>query len=225
MSCTDARRYLVLLPLLLVPLVGATGCAGDTSSEDGAVDDAPAAATSVPAYDAVIRNGTKVDTEEEPTTRASASTHLLGYIPRVAPAGGVKQLLTVGRWADIRDADGTQPFTSAQIVSDSGSGATRKLTVKLTLDGGVDLDVKAVATEQDTGIVVRIVNTSAYSHWLAGTILEPEKLVMELKLVPYKDGLIVDATTRVKLAQMEDRAPKLTASIRAIFDWLKRTAR
>lgn len=228
-ACLDqaTRRLKLLAPLLLLTLVSTTGCAGATEDEDG--EPAPVAGasaqTAVPAYDAVIRNGTKVDTSDTPTARDSSTTHLLGWIPRVAPGIGAKQLLTVARWADIRDPDGGQPFTHAQIVSDTGTGAARKVVVKLTLDGGVDLDVKATASEQDQAITIKLVNTSAYSHWFVGMILKPENLLMEVKLVPYKDGVIVDATTRVKLEQMEDRAPKLTASITAIFDWLKRTAR
>lgn len=219
------RRLPSLLSLFLLAAASvatSTGCVGATDEENTESADS---AQTVAAYDAVIRSGTKVETSEVPTARDSSSTHLVGYIPRVAPAAGLKQLMSVARWSDIRDAEGGQPFTHAQIVSDTGTGATRKVLVKLTLDGGVDLDVKAVASEQGTTMTVRFVNTTSYSHWLVGEILAPEKLSMELKLVPYKDGLIVDATTRVKLSQMEDRAPKLTASIAAIFEWLKRTTR
>lgn len=224
-ACLDGRLKLIT-PLFLLPLVLATGCAGATEDDpEGTPGSGESAQTAVPAYDAVIRNGTKVDTNDTPSARDSASTRLLGWIPRVAPGAGAKQLLTVARWADIRDPDGGQPFTQARVVSDTGTGASRKVIVKLTLDGGVDLDVKATTSEQNGAITIKLVNTSAYSHWFVGTILEPEKLVMEVKLVPYKDGVIVDATTRVKLARMEERAPKLTASITAIFAWLQRTTR
>lgn len=234
MRIVDGRvaAFASLFLLAAASVVMGAGCSG--AAEDESAESAGSAQTAVPAYDAVIRNGTKVDTAAAPTARESSSTHLLGYIPRVTPAAGLKQLLSVARWSDIRDAEGGQPFTHAQVVSDTGTAAsagdggaatTRKVVVKLTLDGGVDLDVKATVSAQDGALAVRLVNTTGYSHWLVGEILAPEKLSMELKLVPYKDGLIVDATTRVKLSQMEDRAPKLTASITAIFDWLKRTTR
>ena len=211
-------------PLLLVSLLLGAGCASSTDEE--ITGDATGAVSADPAYDAIIKNGTKVETISTPTAQQSASTQLVGWIPKVHPDAGAKQLLTVARWSEIRDADGAQPFTSAKVVSDSGSGNTRKLSVKLTLDGGVELDVKVVATEGDDGtITVHVVNTSAYKVFVVGTVLEPEKLVMDLKLIPYKEGTIVEATTKVKLAAMEGRAPPLTASIKAIFDWLKGKSR
>lgn len=207
-------------PLVLAALLLGSGCAAPTVEES--TGDATGAVSAIAEYDAIIKSGTKVETNSTPTAAQSASTTLLGWIPKVEPDAGVKQILTVARWSEIRDADGAQPFTSAKVTSDSGSGNTRKLAVKLTLDGGVELDVKVVATEDDKGIItVRVVNTSLYKVFLVGTVLEPEKLVMELKLIPYKDGIIVDATSRVKLSALESKAPPLTASIKAIFDWLK----
>jgi hypothetical protein len=61
-------------------------------------------------------------------------------------------------------------------------------------------------TLQDGTITVRFVNTSAYSHSIAGTILEPQKLVMELKLVPYKDGLIARRCPTSRAPRREARA-------------------
>lgn len=217
-------KWLRWVPLFVLPLLLGTGCAAQSEEETG--DDTGAATTGNPDYDAVIANGSKVDTISTPTAQQSASTHLLGFIPGVTPATSAKQLLSVAKWPDIRDANGGQPFTAASVTSDvGGSGEARKLAVKLTLTGGVELEVNVTANEQDGGVTVRIVNTSAYKVLVIGTVLEPGKLVMQLKLLPYKDGTIVDASTLVKLAKLEDRAPPLTASIAAIFDWLKTTAR
>ena len=51
-------------------------------------------------------------------------------------------------------------------------------------------------------------------------LLHPEHEV-DLTLTPYQNGVIVDATMKAKLNKMEDKAPKLTGSIKIIFDWLK----
>ncbi|MBX3187525.1 MAG: hypothetical protein KF819_10945 [Labilithrix sp.] len=211
------------IALLSLLLVAAAGCAG--SVEDDPIDEAAAASTSVAAYDAVIRNGTKVDTVSTEAASLSASTRLLGWIPRATPSRVLEQLFAVSKWPEIRDAEGEQPFTAASVLSRSGTGDTRNLTVKLALSAGIELSVRATSKREDEKIVVSFVNTSGYSHWFMGTILESRKLEINLQLIPYKDGVIVDATAKAKLAQMESRAPELTRSIQPIFEWTKKNTR
>jgi hypothetical protein len=90
---------------------------------------------------------------------------------------------------------------------------------------GVAVDVTCTSKVQPDGSeLVRIVNTSAYSHWLVGTVLQPNNMVIEAKLLSYDDaGVIFDATMRVKLEAMEDRAHELTETLGDVFSWLEKT--
>jgi hypothetical protein len=67
---------------------------------------------------------------------------------------------------------------------------------------------------------VTLTNTNAFKHWLAGTVMDANKLTIAVRLVPYEGGVIVDATMRVKLRKMEDKAAELTGSLASIFEWL-----
>lgn len=210
----------LLSALCLAPLM--TGCAAEPGDEDDAAS-VEGANTSNPTYDAVVRGATKVETSSARTADQSASTTLLGFMPGASPEAALDRLFEVGAWKEIRDADGEQPFTKATVKSDTTVNGVRTIAVKLELDGGVTLDVAGTAKETTKGIVVHLENTSAYKHWLAGTILEAKKLSIDVELVKYQGGVIVDAKMKAKLKKMEDKAPKLTGSIALIFDWLKKT--
>lgn len=211
------RHVALLSSLLVTPL--AMGCAAPTE-EDAAASSA-AAQTKNPVYDAVVREGTKVTTDATRTAERSAETHLVGFVRQGDEDKLLAQLLSVGRWTEIRDAEGEQPFQRAELLSDSGDGATRTVTGKISMERNVTLEVRAVASQEGAARVVRVTNTTAFKHWLAGTVLEANKLVIDVKLVPYEGGVIVDATMRAKLKKMEDKAPELTSAIQSIFDWLK----
>jgi hypothetical protein len=190
-------------------------------------DDDPAAAsasaqTENPFFDAVIADGTKIETDATRTARQSASTRLVGYVPGGDATALLTKLLSVARWTEIKDREGEKPFTRAEVASDTVDEETETRTVisKLTMSGRVTLDVTATAAPADEGFTVTFTNTSTYKHWLAGTILDPGKLVIDVKLVPYKRGVIIDATMRAKMRKMEDKAPELTAAIASIFEWL-----
>lgn len=219
------KLSLILAGLLsiacLAPL--ATGCAAPADDED--VGAATGAASGDPVYDAVVRGGTKVETDAARSAEQSASTHLVGFMPRARTTAALDRLLTVGAWKEIKDADGERPFTKASVLSDTTANGIRSIKVKLELDGGVTLDVEGTAKETADGIAVHLENTSAYKHWLAGTILEARKLSIDVELVSYESGVIVDAKMKAKLKKMEDKAAKLTGSIALIFDWLKTTTR
>lgn len=217
-------RRIALFSLLSLSLgLPVSGCAAGV--EDDPVDTAGQAATEVAAYEKVIRNGTAVENKTMPTATESASTKVTGWIPAVAPDKVLTRLLTVGSWKDITDADGQKPFTQASVVRQTGTGNVRTVDAKLVLESGLDIAAKATAKEDGNNLVVKIVNTSEYRHWFVGTVLRAEKLVIDIKLVPYKNGTIVEANMKVKLETVEDRAPEATQSLVPMFDWLKRTSR
>lgn len=212
----------LLSALCLAPLM--TGCSAEPAEDDDAAQ-TEGAQTTNPAYDAVVSGGTKVETSSTRNADQSASTQLLGFMPGASPEAALNRLFKVDAWKEIRDADGAQPFTKATVKSDTTTNGIRNIVVQLELDGGVKLDVAGTAKETTKGIVVHLENTSAYKHWLAGTILEAKKLSIDVALIDYRDGVIVDAKMKAKLKKMEDKAPKLTGSIALIFDWLKKTTR
>lgn len=212
----------MLLLSLALPL---GGCAADAEGGDEPIDSAGSAASENAAYEKVIRNGTSVQNSAGPTASESASTKLVGWIPAKAPEKVLERLLTVGSWKEITDEDGERPFTQASILRQSGTGVTRTVDAKLSLSAGVDIQAKATAKKVDENLTVKMVNTSEYRHWLIGTVLKAEKLSIDLKLVPYKSGTIVEATMKLKLEAAEDRAPGVAQTVVPIFDWLKRTTR
>jgi hypothetical protein len=202
------------LGLALTPL--AAGCAAD-GADDATSEDA------LTEYDAVAKGKTKVESSTTPTATESAHTRIVGFIKGRDADAVAGQLLKVARWKEVEADDGSKPFTAARVVSDSTANGTRTLAAHLTLDGGIDLDVRATSKNDNGAIVVGFTNTSEYTHWLAGKVLEKGKLKIDVKVVPHEGGTIVDATARVKLAAAEDRAAGLTGALLPIFTWLKST--
>jgi hypothetical protein len=198
-------------------VAGLAGCAAPS-------DDAPAAATStqhLTAYDEVVANGTKIESDTTITPQQSAKTHLIGYLKDRQPGVVQKQLLAIAKWTEIEDADGDQPFTQARVSSDHTADGVRTIAAKVKVSAGVEIQLGCTAkvTDDDTR-VIEITNTAPARHWLAGTLLETGKLTIAIKLVPYEEGTIVDATIKVKLAKMEDRARDLAGVLGPVFDWL-----
>jgi len=216
-----------MLAALALSVSTLTGCAADSDDEDGDGETAEAAATRNAGYDAAVRTGKPtIKSVTTPTAEASATTTLVGFVPRIATDKTGARLLSVQKWTEITNADGSKPFTRVKLRGDSGGGATRTIEASVTMDGGVDIDVKVTAKVGENGnVTIKLVNTSPYNHWLAGRVLDPGKLVIEVKLVKYEGGTIVDASMKAKLNSAEDRAADIVGAIAPIFDWLKRTAR
>jgi hypothetical protein len=123
----------------------ATGCAAPTEEEDVAAQGSEVRRN--PVYDAVIREGTKIETDRTRNAQQSASTHLIGFLPRARAASVMDQLLAVQRWTEIRDAEGEKPFERAQLVSDSEAEGVRTVTAKITTEAGAKLDIRGTAAE------------------------------------------------------------------------------
>ena len=211
----------VLLSLLIS--LAAVGCAAPTDDADA--ESSGSAISGDPKYDAVVHGKTRVDTDATRNASQSASTHMIGFIKGAKTDKVLDRLLSVKGWTEIRDADGEQPFVKAEVTSDTTVAGARKINVKLTLDKGVTLEIEGTAKQGDRGIEVRMVNTTGYKHWLAGTILEAGKMHISFDLVPYDSGVIVDATMTAKLKKMEDKAAGMTASVALVFDWIAAGAR
>ena len=209
-------RALVLAAFLLAPL--SAGCAG---SEPGTAA-SEEALTSNPAFDAVIKDGTKIESVDQPTATESARMHLVGWIPGRTQKSVLDQLFDLPRWTEIRATDGRQPFQKVDLLGapPSKDGEERTVAAKVSLENDVVLDFAGTSTMAGETASVRVVNTSTYKV-LFVTVVEPGSVEMTIGLVPYEDGVIVDATMHVKLKHKEDRAPRLVASIKHIFDWLK----
>lgn len=213
-------------PLLLLAAAGLAGCSADTEGEDGATDGTAAqtgtdAGAKNPTYEAVLKRA-KVVSNATPGGATSAETTLLGYVPKEKVEDTLAKLLGVRHWTEIQNDDGSAVFTATRVASDDNGATKRTVKANVTLSGDISLDTKVVAEKQDDGSQkITITNTSGYRHWLAGQVLDPGKLVIEIKLVPYQDGVIVDAHARVKLDVQENQAPTITAYIVPIFNWLK----
>lgn len=220
-----ATTISMFAPLLLVAAVGLAGCSADTSEDDAADGTAAQTGTDAgaknPTYEAVLKRA-KVATSTTPGGVTSAETTLLGYVPKEKVEDTLSKLLGVRHWTEIQNDDGSAVFTATRVVSDDNGADKRTVKAKVTMSGDISLDTRLVADKQDDGSQkITITNTSAYTHWLAGQVLDPGKLVIDIKLVPYQDGVIVDARARVKLNSHEDQAPGITAYIGPIFNWLK----
>lgn len=226
------------LPLLLLPALAATatGCAADaedlgeagsaatSTRQAGADDPTPGPSDAEPrnaAYDAVARRA-KITNKATPGGAFSAETTLLGYVPDAKVADVQEKLLGVRKWPDIKGDDGSRVFTASRVVSDDKGETKRTIKANVTLDGDISLDTKLVADAREGGgRKVSVANTSTYRHWLAGDVLLPGKLTIDLALIPYQGGVIVDAKARVKLEASEDSAPAITGYVVPIFNWLK----
>lgn len=219
-------RSLAILAAFSLGATALPGCAGEMEEGDEDAEMAEAAASDVALYTNVAKSGRPVVQEvTKPTATVSASTRLIGHIPRVAPSAALDRLLTIGKWTEIVDADGDRPFSQARVAKQTGSGFSRRIDASLTANGGVKLDVNVVSKPAAQGATVNITNTSEFRHWLIGPVLAPGKLVIDVKLIPHSGGTIVDATMKVKLLQREEDAADLTGAIKPTFEWLKRTAR
>jgi hypothetical protein len=230
---TTTLRFARLYPLLLaaVAATAGAGCAAETDdpgSADSAATKQPDA-TGAPAaaeprnaaYDAVARKA-KVTNKATPGEAVSAETTLLGYVPDAKVEDVQDKLLGVRRWPDIKADDGGRVFTASRVVSDDHGETKRTIKANVTLDGNISLDTKVVSEGRAdaAGRKVSISNTSTYTYFFADVLL-PGKLTIDLQLVPYQGGVIVDGRARVKLNASEDSAPAITGYVVPIFNWLK----
>jgi hypothetical protein len=202
--------------------LGGVACAAATA------DDGEATSQDLTPYDAVVSSGTKIDTDTTITATQSAKTHLVGFVKDRSLAAVEKQLLTIGKWTQIKNPDGDDPITAAHVSSDHVTGGVRTVAATISLSAGLDVALGATTkTASDGSESIHITNTAPARHWLAGTIVDKEKLIIDVKLVPYdhnnKKGTIVDATIKVKMAQMESKAPGLADVLPMVFTWLKTT--
>ncbi len=206
----------------LVISLGGVACTASTS------DDGEATSQDLTPYDSVVSSGTKIDNDTTITATQSAKTHLVGFVKDRSLSAIEKQFLSIGKWTQIKNPDGDAPFTAAHVSSDQVKAGVRSVAATITLSAGIDVVLGATTKTGDDGSEsIHITNTAASRHWLAGTIVEKGQLVIDVKLVPYdnntKKGTIVDATIKVKMAQMEDKAPGLAEVLPMVFTWLKTT--
>jgi hypothetical protein len=207
---------------VLVLSLGGVACSASTS------DDGETTSQDLTPYDSVVTGGTKIENDDTITATQSAKTHLIGFVKDRSLSATEKQLLSMGKWTQIKNPDGDDPITAAHVSSDQTKAGVRTIAATISLSAGIDLVLGATATTNDDGSVsIHITNTKAASHWFAGLIVDKGKLVIDVKLVPYdnddKKGTIVDATIKVKMAQMEDKAPGLAEVLPMVFTWLKTT--
>jgi hypothetical protein len=207
-------------PLFLVAALGTTGCAADTDDE-APTGESTAAWTANPTYDAAMKRS-KITTTPTPGSAFSATTTLVGYIPDDTADDTLKKLFGVRSWTQVTAEDGSKVFSAARVIADDNRSPIRTVRANVTFPGSIAIDTKLVGEKQADGSQkVTITNTTGYYHWFAGQVLDPGKFVIELKIIPYKDGVIVDARARVKLNSQEGQAPEITSYIVPIFDWLK----
>ncbi len=203
-------RYLLAL---LLTATAACAAATDDDSESSSAE-------ALTEYDNVVQHGTKVESDTTPNAAYSSKTRVVGYLPRTTAALAKTQLLKIDRWKEMRDDQGNKIFPAAGIQNATAS----TVTAQLTLQGDIPLVVTLKPTTAADGkVTVHITNATGYHHWLAGDILLPGKLVIDVMLIPKNDGVILDATMKVKLEQMEDKAAGFTAALPIVFDWLKAT--
>jgi hypothetical protein len=200
--------------LFCLSLVGAAGCAAQAGDDSASSDQA------LTEYEGVAKNGTKVTSSTTPTETQSAKTRLVGFIKNTQLDAVANELLRIDHWKTIKDKDGNKPFDASSLKGDSTSNGVRTVTGKVTINGGIDLDLRATSRGDETKTTLHFTNTTGYKHWLAGQILDPGKLTIDVTLVPLQDGVIVDATMKVKLDQMEDKAAGFCAALPLVFDWL-----
>lgn len=210
-------------PLFVLAAVTTTGCAADTEGDEEPTGESTAAWTANPAYDAAMQK-TKVSTTPTPGGAYSAQTTLVGFIPAEKADDTVKKLLGVRRWTEVVAEDESQVFSAARVLADDNKSPIRTVRSNVTFPGSISLDVKLVAEKlADGSQKVTITNTTGYRHWFAGQVLDAGKLVIEVKIIPYKQGgVIVDARARVKLNSQEGQAPGITSYVEPIFSWLKK---
>ena len=198
---------------LLLTATAACAASSDDDAETGT-------AQALTEYDSVVQHGTKVESDPTPNATYSSKTRVVGYLPHTSPALAKTQLLKIDRWKEMRDDDGNKIFPSAGIQNATAT----TVTAQLTLQGDIPLIVTLKPTTDANGkVTIHITNTTGYTHWLAGQILAPGKLVLDVMLIPKNDGVIVDATMKVKLDQMEDKAAGFTSALPVVFDWLLAT--
>lgn len=220
------RLALVAVALTALATVACAGTAEDGSAADAG--NAAAAQTANPAYEAAARaSSPKVETTTTPGEEVSSATSLLGFVPNRTVDEVASQLVDITRWREIKD--GPDPiFSSARELRDDEASPRRTVAGKVTLaSGDISLDVALTADARPDATRVVVTNTTGYRNFLLGRILDPGKLTMSFKLVPYERegrgprGVIVEATVRVKLESFEDRAGAISSAVTPIFSWLK----
>ena len=204
--------------LLSLALLTTTACAAPSDDESTSGADAVSASTG---YDSVVRDGRKFDTNKLVSATQSASTHLVAYVPGGKEDKLLAKLVSLKRWTEIRDENGKHPFSDSVVRSDERSGATQTVKARLTIQKLLSVDLAAVAVA-DPSSRATITNTANVGHLLAGgTVIEVGKLVLDVKFIPHHQGVIIDATMRVKARKFEDEAFGFTETVGPLVDWLQ----
>jgi hypothetical protein len=211
-------RIANILLVLGMTTVG-IGCGGETPDDtlegsDHALD----------VYAGLVGKPPTIEQSATPNGPISASAHLLGHVPGTTVEKLADKLVDFSRWKEITSNSGKPTFSASQQSSDSKEGGKRATTGKVTISAQIvnlDIALRGESREVGDNREVRIVNTSPVKTLLTGTVVESGGYAIRMKLVPYADGVVVDATTEVKMApKYVEHADKISDTLQPMFVWL-----
>lgn len=192
------------------------GCASDAGDSEENVESGNAE------YDGVIAAGKpKITVDKTRTPTQSASGRLVGWLPGSTNDKAITRFVQLGKWKEIKDADGEQMFKSGSATSTIQNGTG---TVKGELVSAVTLKIGGSSkTEANGRYILHLENTEKATK-LFVTVVSKGNLKIDVKFVPYTKGgvtgVIVDASLKVKLNVSESDADGLADGLKPIFAWL-----
>ncbi len=193
----------------------ASACSQATSDD---AETSGAAFTQNEAYDAVVAKGQPRSETDGPTENYTSRTHTIAYFRGGDAAALTDRFLDLAHWVQIKNLQNEALFSKVKLQGDTREGAKRTVTAELK--GMLSFEARAVASSEEGGaFAVRFANTTAFTK-LRLTVIEPDNVVIEGKILPYAEGAIVDATMTVTMKRGKEHAPDISGAINAICRWL-----
>lgn len=211
------KRLLAVSGLVLgLSLPFYAGCASDSGDSESNVESGNAE------YDSVISaNRPKISVDKTRTATQSASGRLVGWLPGSTPNKALARFVMLNKWSEIKDADGEAMFKSGSVNSaiTNGNG-----TISGQLVSAVTLKLGGSSKADANGRYTLHMENTEKATKLFVTVVSKGNLKIDVKFIPYKkgnaEGVIVDASLKVKLNVSESDADGLADGLLPIFNWL-----
>lgn len=212
------KRFLAVSGLVLgLSLPFYAGCASDSGDSEANIESGNAE------YDAVIAaNKPKITVDKTRTSTQSASGRLVGWLPGSTPDKALARFAQLNKWGEIKKADGEAMFKSGKVTKNTISNGNGELSGELV--AAVTLKVGGSAKSEASGRYTLHLENTDKATKLFITVVSKGNLKIDVKFVPYTkggvEGVIIDASLKVKLNVSESDADGLADGLTPIFNWL-----
>ena len=212
------KRLLTISGLVLgLSLPFYAGCASDTGDSEADIESGNAE------YDAVIAaNKPKISVDKTRTSTQSASGRIVGWLPGATPEKALARFAKLNQWNQIKNVEGDAMFKSGKVTKNTIVAGSGELTGELV--AAVTLKVGGSCKADANGRYTLHLENTEKATKLFVNVVSKGNLKIDVKFVPYTkggvEGVILDASLKVKLNVSESDADGLADGLTPIFNWV-----